>query len=634
MKPWKLVIRIIFLVCFSELFTSITALAVLQPTNQNKDSLKDSILKLDSLVNIYKVSNPNLAEYCAKRAVAIAYLLNSDEAFVIAYKSLGIAYFQNQKDSSLFYFNAAMKIAEEKDFLTLKVHILYNLAMFYKVAYDYDKAIRLLDSTIRMAESIRNYVVVSNSYVAIGNIKYGMNDFESAREMYDTAFKIAAKDSLYLQMGVANANLAKKPFEKNKLKSIGILKQSLGYLKKVKDGKGAEDEIANVLINIGNKYSNPDSALFYFRSALNLAVNANLPKIMMGAYNSMAYSYLEKGDFQKAESCLRDYAIPVALQNKDNDWLSSLHDTYADVAIKQGDYKKAFEMQKLALGERVADNKQKASDQIRLLASLLDLKNKELIIQTNKNRFERIKLWLAISLFLVIASILAILFLQQRSRAKLHKEQIGSARRIIEVEESEKGRVARELHDLTGQLVMGISGTIENIEFPEPEIKDQINFRINELAKSIRRISHRMNRAMIEHFTFSELITGLCEDVQRLSGLSVQVEMPEEFPDLQNELVLHFYRITQELLTNATKYARDSQVNIRIIEENGKLTLFYSDNGPGFIMGEKNKSSMGIMNIFERAKLIRGQAFLKSSPGKGTSWEIFFPIIQKNNQKS
>jgi signal transduction histidine kinase len=202
------------------------------------------------------------------------------------------------------------------------------------------------------------------------------------------------------------------------------------------------------------------------------------------------------------------------------------------------------------------------------------------------------------------------------------------------MEESEKGRVARELHDLTGQLVMGISGTIENIEFPEPEIKDQIKERISEMGRTIRQISHRMNRAMIEHFTFSELITGLCEDVQRLSGMSVQVEIPDEFPDLPNELVLHFYRITQELLTNATKYAHEAQVKIKIIAEHGKLTLFYCDNGPGFITGEKSKSSMGIMNIYERAKLIRGQAFLESSPGKGTSWEISFPIIQKKVIKS
>lgn len=634
MKRWKFIIWTILLVCFSELFATITAKAVIPVANQNITLPGDSLKVLDSLVNINKVSNNPLAVQYAKRALAIARLMNSDEAFVIAYKSLGIAYFQNQKDSSYFYFSSALKLAEDTHLLKQKIIIIYNLAMLYKAASYYKTAIILLDSTIRLAESIKNYSVVSNAYVAIGNIKYGMNDYESAREMYESAFKVAENDSLYMQMGVANANLARKPFEKDTVKSIAILKQALGYLKKVKDGKGAEDEMANVLINIGLKYSNPDSALFYYKSALKLAVNANLPKILMGAYNSMAYCYLDKKDIQMAESCLKDYAIPVALQYKDNDWLSSLHDTYADVCIKLGDYKKAFEMQKKALNERVADNKQKASDQVRLLASLLDLKNKELTIQNEKNRLQRVKLWLAITLLLVIASIFVILILQQRNRVKLQKEQIGSARRIIEMEESEKGRIARELHDLTGQLVMGISGTIENIEFPEPEIKDQIKDRIQELGKSIRQISHRMNRAMIEHFTFSELITGLCEDVQRLSGMSIQLEVPEEFPDLPNELVLHFYRITQELLTNATKYARDSQVKIKIIAENGKLTLFYSDNGPGFIIGEKSRSSMGIMNIYERAKLIRGRAFVKSSPGKGTSWEIFFPLIQKNIVKS
>jgi signal transduction histidine kinase len=235
---------------------------------------------------------------------------------------------------------------------------------------------------------------------------------------------------------------------------------------------------------------------------------------------------------------------------------------------------------------------------------------------------------------LVVVSVFITLVLQQRNRSKLQKEQIGSAGRIIEMEETEKGRIARELHDLTGQLVMGISGTIENIEFSEPEIKDQIKERITELGKSIRQISHRMNRAMIEHFSFSELITGICEDVHRLSGLSVHLEIPEEFPDLPNELVLHFYRIIQELLTNATKYARDSQVKIKIFANNGNLSLSYSDNGPGFITGEKSRPSMGILNIYERAKLIRGKAVLKSSPGKGTSWEIIFPIIQKNIVKS
>jgi signal transduction histidine kinase len=134
---------------------------------------------------------------------------------------------------------------------------------------------------------------------------------------------------------------------------------------------------------------------------------------------------------------------------------------------------------------------------------------------------------------------------------------------------------------------------------------------------------------MIEHFTFSEMITGLCEDMQKLSRMKIDLVIPDEFPDLPNDLVLHFYRITQELLTNAGKYARDSQVKIKIFAQNDKLTLSYSDDGPGFSMGEKSKPSMGILNIFERAKLVGGQANLSSAPGKGTSWEIVFPMERK-----
>ena len=415
-------------------------------------------------------------------------------------------------------------------------------------------------------------------------------------------------------------------------------REAVNYLGKV---KGTEEEMANIFINMGNRYTNPDSALMYYKSALNLALNANLPKILFGAYNNMAYSYLDKKDIQMAESCLKDNAIPLAIKVKDNDWLSSLYDTYADVCVEKGDYKKALEMQKKSLKTRIADNRQKASEQVRLLAALLDLKNKELIIQNEekkliiqKNRLQKVELWLTISVLLVIASIFVIFGLRQRSKVKLHKAQNESARRLIEMEESEKGRTARELHDLTGQLVLGISGTIENIDFPDEEIKEQISNKIKELGSSIRRISHHMNRAMIEHFTFSELISGMCEDVQKLSGISVHLEIPEEFPDLPNELVLHFYRITQELLTNASKYARDSEIKIKIKTENDKLALYYSDNGPGFLPDEKRKTSMGIMNIFERVKLINGKAYIRSSPGNGTSWRIFFPIVHNNVVKS
>jgi signal transduction histidine kinase len=317
---------------------------------------------------------------------------------------------------------------------------------------------------------------------------------------------------------------------------------------------------------------------------------------------------------------------------KDHDWLASLYDTYADVCVHKGDYRNALDFQKKAMRAREADYKQKASEQVRLLAALLELKNKELIIQNEekelllqRNRLQRVELWLAFTLLLVVGSALTIFILQQRNKARFQKEQIASAKRIIEMEETEKGRTARELHDLTGQLVLGISGSIENIDFPDPMIKEQIRLKIKDLGASIRQISHRMNRAMIEHFTFNELITGLCEDVQKLSRMPIDLEMPDEFADLPNDLVLHFYRITQELLTNAGKYAKNSEVKIRVIAGNGQITLHYSDQGPGFDPDAGGKPSMGVMNIYERAKLTGGHAKLTTAPGQGTRWEINFP---------
>ena len=603
-----------------------------------KVSPTETLRALGILVEKNKVSNNALSVKYAKMALAIARKTDSLTNLVDAYTWIGKAYLQNHKDSSYFYYTLAFQIADSMNLIKQKVHIFYNLAYLYSAAYNYKMAMPLLDSSIRLAESAKSHENIANAYILLGTIKFNIHDYENAKLMYDSALKVAKRNLLYKQMGVAISNLARKPFEKDTVKSVAMSKQALFYLSKV---TGVEEEMARIFNNLGFIQLNPDSALFYYKSALNLALNANLPKVLFGTYNNMAYSYIDKRDLSQAESCLKDKAIPLATELNDVDWLASLYDTYADVCKQKGEYKLGLEFQKKAMSYRDQDYRVKASDQVRLLAALLEFNKKELKIKSEekellvqKNKVQQTEIWLAITILLVAISVFITFVLQQRNHARLQREQIGSAKRIIEMEETEKGRTARELHDLTGQLVLGISGSIENIDFPDQEIKNQLNARIKELGTSIRRISHRMNRAMIEHFTFSEMITGLCEDVQKLSHMTVDLEMADDFPDLPNELVLHFYRITQELLTNAGKYASESQVKIKVFEENGRITLLYTDNGPGFHVGGKSKPSMGILNIFERAKLVGGQANLTSAPGKGTEWEIFFPIVQKNVVKS
>ena len=629
---------IVFCTVFLCMAAGLTALAGIGDADAVAGRTGDDTLKtLGVLIENYKVSNSPLAIMYARTALDIASRRNSLTDLVDAYNWIGKAFLQNRKDSSYYYFNLALKAADSGHLTELKIHLFYNLSSLYSAAYNYQTAISLLDSSIRLAEKIKDPEGIATGYIALGNIQYVIHDYENARLMYESALVHARENMLYKQMGVAKGNLARRPFENDLAKSVALQKEALTDLVKV---TGVEEEMAYIYINLGTQCSNPDSALFYYRLALKLALNANLPKIQFGAYNNMAYSYLDKSDVGQAEICLRDKAIPLARQIQDDDWLASLYDTYADVCDQKGDFRKAMEYQKKAMKARDADYRKKAADQVRLLAALLELKNKELIIQNEEkirllqaNRLQRMEFWLVIALLLVAGSIFMTLILQQRSRARLQRAQIGSAKRIIEMEETEKGRTARELHDLTGQLVLGLSGTIENIEFPDNQIKEVIKSRIKELGSSIRQISHRMNRAMIEHFTFSEMISGLCEDMKKLSRMKINLEIPDEFPDLTNDLVLHFYRITQELLTNAGKYAKESDIWLKVFTENGRLILRYNDNGPGFDMHKKEKPSMGIMNIYERAKLVGGQATLQSASGKGTSWEIIFPIGQKTALK-
>jgi signal transduction histidine kinase len=180
---------------------------------------------------------------------------------------------------------------------------------------------------------------------------------------------------------------------------------------------------------------------------------------------------------------------------------------------------------------------------------------------------------------------------------------------------------------------MGITGAVEKLDLPDDRNKAEIQGKIKDLGRSIRTISHRMNKAMLEHFTFKELITGQCEDIQKLTGMRVQLDMPEGNYDLDEEMVLHSYRIMQELLTNASKHVADSTIRISFVNRNDHLIMSYSDNGKGFDTKELKNRGMGIMNIFERAKLLGGKAKLTSSPGNGTKWEIFIPLrIKKKSQ--
>jgi signal transduction histidine kinase len=589
----------------------------------------DSLAVLDSLISFNRIRNKVLARYYGERAKLIGVKIGTPQALAESWCLLGKSFPLTESDSGYFCYSRALEIADRFGLEKQKAHIYYDIALLYHAAYDFKNAITFLDSSSRFAESTGDFATLADGCIIMGNIRYAVSDLPGSIKWYRRAYEIASGHGLTKQKGTSQGNLAEeetddKIYFRMMKESIRLLNQSFG----------CEFEIASFLNNMGLRQKNPDSSLFFFRESLKLAEAGTLPEIEIMTYNNMAYTYLDLGDIRSAEACMTEHAIPVALHEKNQDWLSTLYDSYADILSARGEYKKAVSFMKLAMSAKTEADRIKAGEQVRLLSAVLELKNKEVEIRkaqtevlTGQGRLRKIVILSVILGLSALLLVFLILWLHQRYRMKLRQQQYDSARRIIGMEENEKEKVARELHDITGQLIMEVSAGFDRADPDRKQVSVDIRSKISDIGNRIREISHRMGRSGMKRFGFRILMETLCENMGILGGVSVSLDYRlQDTLMLEEDQVLHLYRITQELLTNAGKYARGSAVRIVIATDGNRLIYSYADDGPGFNTGEENRNGMGICNIRERAILLGGEAELITAPHKGTTWKVSVPL--------
>jgi len=587
----------------------------------------DSITALDSLTLRYRTRNEKLALKYARRGLILAQRINSPEALVTALNALGNAYNTSRKDSGFYYYNSAVRLADSCNLVKKKPRILLNLAIIYTGASNFLKASSLVDSTIILAEHNHQPGVVADAYNTLGIIRLGGYDSLGAKQSFEKAFEIGKKNHLFRQCGNALANISL--YEVNPVNSAKYLRQAMQYYQGL---PGLEEEIALVNINLGNKQSVTDSAIHYYSIALKIAEAGGMTSVIIPVYNNLAYAYLDKRDFQNAESCM-EAAIPLAVKIGDADWLATLYDSYADVLMAGQQIIKALTYQKKAYNSRVTADSQRSGAQIRLLSAMLDLRTKDMMIrdqdidlQTKRNENRLLKL-IVLTFFITIATLtFLLLWLKQRARLISAKAQMSAASKIIELEEMEKRRLGFELHDHVGYLVRTIHQFIQEYQFSDKKEKDDITKKISDLRLSIRRFSHRLNPINVQHEKFPDLLSDLIKDFETLTGLAIKYFIPSYFPELSKKHLLHLIRIVQELLTNASKHAAASNVSIMISIADQTLVMIYEDDGPGFVLHTTDNTGFGFQSIRERVLLMEGKCKLASQPGAGTKWEFLIPI--------
>jgi signal transduction histidine kinase len=207
-----------------------------------------------------------------------------------------------------------------------------------------------------------------------------------------------------------------------------------------------------------------------------------------------------------------------------------------------------------------------------------------------------------------------------------------SVRRVVEAQELERKRLARELHDETGQALTSILLGLKSVEQATASEEDRARLAaLRELVvttlQDVRRLAVELRPAALDDFGLAPALERLAE-THRANGsieLDVEVQLGED-ERLPAEVETTMYRIVQEALTNVAKHADATRISILVARKNEKVVVVIEDDGTGFDSGQVREEALGLAGIRERVALHGGRLRIETAPGKGTTVAAEVPL--------
>jgi two-component system sensor histidine kinase UhpB len=202
--------------------------------------------------------------------------------------------------------------------------------------------------------------------------------------------------------------------------------------------------------------------------------------------------------------------------------------------------------------------------------------------------------------------------------ARLEAERRESSGRVLAAQETERLRIARELHDELGQTLTAVALRAEltakrkGAENPEfGEIAEIVQHSLDD----VRRISLELRPGALDELGLLNALISLCTRISEQTGIRVRRELEGPIPDLPPDVELAVYRIAQEALTNAVRHSQASEVTVSLRCSDGELLLSVADDGDG--LPEHVIAGGGLTGMRERALLIGAALEIESAPGAG-----------------
>lgn len=236
-------------------------------------------------------------------------------------------------------------------------------------------------------------------------------------------------------------------------------------------------------------------------------------------------------------------------------------------------------------------------------------------------------------LFCLVAVPLLFLSAVMADACRTEKSLRDMSSSLIDAQEQERYRIARELHDDLGQelalMTVKLNGLLEQSgEAMKPGLTD-LNDQLSAISTTAREISHGLYPRQLEYIGLATAVKKLCEEMRRGNHFAVDLAMGNMPRQLDSSVSLCLYRVLQETFHNVMSHSQAKRVRVELAADHGRVLLRIIDDGVGFEPGRAS-SGLGLASMRQRVSSVGGSIDITSSPMAGTRIEVRVPLREHN----
>jgi PAS domain S-box-containing protein len=226
---------------------------------------------------------------------------------------------------------------------------------------------------------------------------------------------------------------------------------------------------------------------------------------------------------------------------------------------------------------------------------------------------------------------------------KLAEEAVSSvSRRLLEAQEQERARIARELHDDLSQMMALLQIGLTKLEQDMPALSSQTRQQLHalvevskEVSSSLHDLSHQLHPSKLDVLGLTACIGSFCREFSQRHKLEVRFVHHNIPGDIPKDVRLCLFRIVEEALQNVAKHSGVEDAKVELSGHAHQIDLCVSDNGAGFTLESvKGETGLGLISMRERVLLVGGHLSVESKPSHGTRIQVRIPLSSTNEQRA